>query len=119
MAKTRGAQKLGVAPLPEEGFLREGSISLSLTERQQLRGFFASDLWKKVWHNAQLGAPSVIAPGLDGPLAGTIASNRLHQMQGWELFKAALASQIEERVLRPGRPPDNYAKPLEIEPAKK
>lgn len=104
----KGASIAGVAPLPEEGFLREVSEPLNLDERKALRELFASALWKKVWKNAQLGAPSCLLLGLDGALGGVIANNRIHQMQGWELFKAALAKQVMDPVPRAPRPVDNY-----------
>lgn len=115
MPKKRSAPIARVAPLPEEGFLREPTSPLSLEERAALRAFFNSALWKKVWANAMAGAPPSTPTGLDGPMGGVIANNRLHQMQGWELLKAALASQVEERIPRASRPPDNYPKSLEID----
>lgn len=118
MPKKKSALIAGVAPLPEEGFLREAYNPLTLEERQELRTIFSSPLWRKVWHNAQLGSPPSLVPGLDTALGGVIANNQIHRKQGWELFSAALASQVVEKVQRAPRPADSYDKPLEIQPGR-
>lgn len=114
----KGASIARVAPLPEEGFLREPAIPLNLEERQQLRAIFGSPLWQKVWRNALTQAPSCLVSGLDTELGGVVANNQIHRMQGWDKFRLALVAQIEDRVPRPPRPPDNYPNPLEIDPKK-
>lgn len=118
MPKKKLASIAGVAPLPEEGFLRETPTALTLTERQELRAFYGSELWKKVWRNALTLAPSSNIPDGNPQLTGILANNRFHQMQGWEKFRRALADQIQEAPQRPPRPVDDYSQPLEIEPKK-
>ena len=115
MPKKKGAKIVGVATLPEEGFLREPAQPLSLEERKQLRAFFASDLWKKVWRNALTQAPGCALTGLDTALGGVIASNQIHRQQGWEKFRLALLAQIEDKVPRPPRPPENYPEELKVD----
>lgn len=118
MPKKKVAPNAGVAPLPEEGFLREVTAPLNLEERAALRAFFASDLWKKVWKNALAHQPKPVVASNNPQLTGILANNAFHVMQGWELCRASLAAQVEAQVPRPPRPADNYPSPLEIEPKK-
>lgn len=75
---------------------------LTLLERQELREFMATPLYRKLVKNAYCKKPSSYL----GPLANwnehsaQVSINRLHQIQGWEMFEAALFSQAEEKVER-------------------
>ncbi len=118
MPKKTGALPANIAHLPEEEFLREPASPLSLEERQQLRAFFASPLWHKVWRNALTQAPSPTVPDGNPQFTSILATNRLHQIQGWNHFRNALLAQIEDKIPRPPRPPENYPNPLEIQTKK-
>lgn len=113
MAK-RGAPIAGVAPLPGDGFLRETVNPLTLDERVALRSFLGSDLWKKVWRNAQVSAPGPMTGNLNSELGSKIANNRLHEMRGWEMLRAAIAVQIQDPVVKKVAVPENYPEGLEI-----
>ncbi len=118
MPKKTGALPANIAHLPEEGFLREPAAPLSLEERQQLRAFFGSPLWQKVWRNALTQAPNSVVPEGNPAFTSIHANNRLYQMQGWDKFRLALLAQIEDKIPRPPRPPENYPNPLEIQTKK-
>jgi len=102
--------------LPDEEFLREASVPLSLEERAALRAFFVSDLWKKVWKNALIQYPSCVVSEANPTLTGILANNQMHRQQGWKKLRDALASQVEAQIPRAPRPADNFPNPLEIEP---
>lgn len=97
MAKTPKPKPsdMGNRMTEETGPAVPAPIPLSHEERVELRKLFASDLYRKAFHNARLMKPSAFAgtEALNGPLGGQIANNRLHQMQGWDQFEAALAVQ--------------------------
>jgi hypothetical protein len=74
---------------------------LTLEERSELRKIIISPLFQKVIANAHTRKPSVVPKGtgtLGSEYCEQIATNRLHQLQGWEMFEAALFSQAETSV---------------------
>jgi len=80
---------------------------LELAERERLRQIFSDPVFRKALQNAHAQKPKT-NPGGTGVLGITefsekIAANRLHQLQGWEMFEAALFAQAEERVIH--KPP--------------
>ncbi len=80
---------------------------LNLEERKALRSILLSDVFKKALQNAFAKKPSVHVQGtgvfkLD-PNSSVLANNRLHQIQGWEMFEAALFMQAEEMIPRQAR----------------
>jgi hypothetical protein len=78
-----------------------------MEERVELRELFNKPAYRKAFTNARLKKPSAFAGSepLNGEHGGIVANNRLHQIQGWEMFEAALALQ----ALDPAPP----KKPLE------
>jgi hypothetical protein len=115
MPKT-GAPIAGVAPLPGDGFLRELAIPLNVDERRALREMFTSSVFQKAWKNALTVSPSALVDGavLDSVLGSVKAVNRLHEIRGWEMFRAALAIQVMDKPLPKSRVPENYPEGLEI-----
>jgi hypothetical protein len=77
---------------------------LSLDERKALRAILASDVFKKALQNAHAKKPGVHVEGTGvfkvTELSPMLANNRLHQLQGWEMFEAALFMQAEETMPR-------------------
>jgi hypothetical protein len=76
---------------------------LDYNEREKLRSIISDPVFQKAIRNAHSKKPGVnptgtgVAPNDD---CATIASNRLHQLQGWEMFEAALFAQAEEAAPR-------------------
>lgn len=77
---------------------------LDLKERTKLAALLEDPVMQKA-----LGNISVLKPGAffvgsgvgvnaskDAAMATLMASNRLHQIQGWEMFEAALFSQADD-----------------------
>ncbi len=81
---------------------------LQLEERERLTAIFADPVFRKAWRNTQLCRPSVVPAGLDTALGAQIGNNRLHQMQGWEMFRTAFLRQAEERRVATPIPQANY-----------
>jgi hypothetical protein len=81
---------------------------LNIEERKQLRTFMATPLYAKMIRNAYCKKPSAFAAIASqwGEHSAQVSVNRLHQIQGWELFEAAFLGQAEESV-------HNTRKPLE------
>jgi hypothetical protein len=67
---------------------------LEYPERQKLLGMLNDPVFIQAWQNAEGSKPNAFPAGTDGELGGVIANNRLHQIQGWEMFKAALLKQV-------------------------
>lgn len=97
MPKTPKPKAFGVGTRTDEntGPTIPAPVPLSHEERVKLRELFADPVYRKAFSNARLMRPSAFAhsEGLNGALGGQIANNRLHQIQGWEMFEAALAKQ--------------------------
>ncbi len=79
--------------------------ALSLKEREEFRKFINSPLGIKLIKNAYCDKPSTNA--VPGGVANwnehsqAMSVNRLHQLQGWEMFEAAFFRQAEERISKP------------------
>lgn len=69
------------------------TIPLSVEERNELRGIFNNPVYKKAFTNARLRKPSAFGGETDGALGGAVSAKKLHLIQGWELFEAALFIQ--------------------------
>lgn len=77
-------------------------VPLSLDERKRLKEIIADPVFERAIELAHNRKPSVYAP-YTGSIAGCepnalAANNRLHQIQGWEMFEAAFYGQLEEIV---------------------
>lgn len=77
-----------------EHFLPPVYLEYTPEERGELRKFFESPLWKKTLSNVRTARPPLFVGGTETPLGNQIANNRLHQLQGWQLFEVALARSI-------------------------
>lgn len=77
--------------------------TLSIIEREEFRKFIASPLGKKLVRNAYCRKPTSFAVSQEkwAESSSQVSVNRLHQIQGWELFEAAFFSQAEEKTERP------------------
>jgi len=80
-------------------------VALALPERTHLLSLFDDPIFQQAWMNAQMSKPSCFASGGNTALGPQMASDRLHQLQGWTLFEAALLRQCDD--------PKQAAKPLE------
>ena len=77
---------------------------LTLEERVSFREFIASPLGRKVVRNTFSKRPGVVVKGVSTSALEQTAqatNNRLFQIQGWEMFEAALFSQAETILDRP------------------
>lgn len=77
-------------------------------ERIRLQQILNDPVFQKAWQNAQACRPSVVPLGLDTALGQQIGNNRLHQIQGWDMFRAALLRQILEPAPAKPKLSDNY-----------
>lgn len=84
---------------------------LVLEERVALAALLNNTAFQKAWNNAMLCRPSLYPEGLNTALGGTVASNRLHELRGWELFKAALIRQAQDPKLDRRTPEETYPDP--------
>lgn len=86
-------------------------VALSLEERTKLKAIFDDPIFKKGFHNARLMKPSITPPGLATQLGGQIALIQLSRIQGWEMFEAALAMQVMDKIPKPAALTENYNDP--------
>ncbi len=91
-------------------------VALELSDRNHLIELLNDPIFQQAWANAQLSRPSCFSPGGNTALGPQMASDRLHQIQGWTLFEAALLRQCEDpkqapKALEETYPDDKPAKP--------
>lgn len=98
---TPKAVALGKQPREETGPSMTVAVPLTFEEREELRKIFANPAYKKAFTNARLRKPSAFGGDTDGALGGQVAAKKLHLIQGWELFEAALALQVMDPKPRP------------------
>lgn len=115
MAK-RGTAKRGVAPRQMEPTVKTEAIKLTLEERNHLSEILRDPIFTKAWNNAKWEKPSAFVSGQPNPLSTPmglqVASNRLHEIRGWELFEAAITRQIKDPPIAKGQVVENWQKPL-------
>lgn len=104
---TQRETKTPQIPLEEE-LKNRPMRPLVLDERIRLQQIFDDPVFRQAWSNAQAVKPSVVPIGLDTALGLQIGNNRLHQLQGWEMFKVALLRQTQEPRLPPPKITDTY-----------
>lgn len=79
-------------------------VPLSEEERKRFQEILADPVFVRVIDNAYCKIPSVNAPGTGAPATRepciAAGNNRLHQIQGWYMFEAAIFSQAEQPILR-------------------
>lgn len=100
MPKKKTTKPVYERPLPFPVFTYE---SLVLKERERLREIFADPVFQKAIRNAHARKPNTNPHGIGvAPTEHSllIASNRLHELRGWEMFEGAFFMQAEERVPR-------------------
>ncbi len=71
---------------------------LSLDERTELKNIYGNEVFRKGFSNARLMRPTLFPPGLSTPLGPQIALLQLARLQGWEMFEAALAVQVKDKL---------------------
>jgi len=86
---------------------------LTEVERQRFRQMIADPVFQKVIRNAWRYRPPTTPLGTGESVrdqnALLIANNRLHQLQGWEMFEAAVFSQTEVKIkLNKKTPEETY-----------
>ncbi len=99
MAKEKTKQPGYERPLPFPVFKFR---PLLLAERERLREIINDPVMQLVIRNAHAQKPKT-GPVKTGVFdlseqSLLVANNRLHQLQGWEMFEAALFGQAEEAV---------------------
>ena len=95
LATTQKVTRLAIAdPSPVPPAYKE----LDYADRLELAGLFSRPVFVQAWRNAEAFHPSCFPPGLDGALGNQIATNRLHELRGWELFRSALLRQAQDPV---------------------
>jgi hypothetical protein len=84
-------------------------IPLSPEERQWFKATLNHATFQRVLDNVYARRPSLAAPetGCVQPNA-LAANNRLHQLQGWELFEAALIIEAEEPKVKKPQVTETY-----------
>lgn len=117
MAKTPKPKPiaLGTQSREETGPAIPSPVPLTVEERVELREIFNKPAYRKAFTNARLKKPSAFAPqdALNGEHGGQVANNRLHQIQGWEMFEVALAIQAldplpPKKQVEESYPPDPF-----------
>jgi hypothetical protein len=91
-----GKQPKVKAPGKYTGPTKPAAIPLTLEERTELKSLLGSAVYRKAFTNARLFRPSVFIDGLNTALGPQIALGRLRQLQGWEMFEAALVLQTQD-----------------------
>jgi hypothetical protein len=81
---------------------------LELPEREKLSKLLNDPVFIQAWKNAECKRPSAFPGKTDTELGGVIATNRLHQIQGWEMFKAALLIQLLDPKIKPTKLVESY-----------
>jgi len=107
MAKKIGLTS-GMANQTEEKLLRDPPVPLSLEERQAFRLAINSTAFKKALANIRWRKPSATPGDLNTALGPQIAINRLHQIQGWEMFETSLAIQALDPVVNPPKSKETW-----------
>ncbi len=81
---------------------------LLFEQRNRLQEIFDDPVFRQAWNNVQACKPTLFPVGLDTALGAQIGNNRLHQLQGWELFRTALLRQVIEPKPAPAKPSNNF-----------
>lgn len=85
-----------------EDFTGRPVVPLVFEQRLKLSAIFADPVFRQAWNNAMASRPALFPVGLGAEHGPQIGNNRLHQLQGWEMFKVALLREAQERL--PPRP---------------
>lgn len=117
MSTARRSTSLAKAVRPKKPVAK---IALELSHRARLIELLNDPVMQAALANVLLQKPGVFFGGSateahkagDVGMATLLANNRLHQIQGWELFEAALFAQANDP--RPPRAPVNETYPTEI-----
>lgn len=84
---------------------------LVMEERDRLKVLLSDPVFKKAWNNAERSKPSAfpsMPQQFEGQFGDNAAGHRLAQIQGWELFKAALLRETLEIVPKAKANPEEY-----------
>lgn len=88
--------------------LRLTLTPLVMDERNELARIFATPAFIKAFRNARCVKPTAFAKECNAALGLQIASNRLHEIRGWEAFEFALLAQADEPKVKPTRIEENF-----------
>lgn len=94
---------LGAPQLDDQDPAEPVFMPLLMEERNRLNEIFQDPAFVKAWRNLRTYKPGAFpanASTLAGPSGLQVASNRLHQIQGWEMFVAALLNQSKEPLVK-------------------
>lgn len=80
------------AAKPEIPFL----VPLGVEQRVALRAILNNPVFVAAWQNAEMAKPSCFVDRLNDEGGERVGNNKLHQIQGWEMHKAALLRQLDE-----------------------
>lgn len=102
---------LGAPQLDDQDPAEPVFMPLLMEERNRLNEIFRDPVFIKAWRNLRVYKPGAFpanASTLAGPSGLQIAANRLHQIQGWEMFVVALLNQAKEPVVKKNTPLQEY-----------
>ncbi|MES2202456.1 MAG: hypothetical protein V4498_09405 [candidate division FCPU426 bacterium] len=78
-------------------------LPLVMEERDELKRIFKNPAFVKAWNNLRcvkpgvfIGTPAILA----GKKGARMATNRFHEIRGWEMFSAGLLNQAKEPVVK-------------------
>lgn len=113
-ARVAPVQKVSkVAPaLPEHAAdepIKGSYIPLVMEERDRLTAIFTDPAFVKAWRNAKLLGPSMFRGNFNDANGALSASNRLHELRGFEAFRIALLGQAEEPKQKTAKPAENFS----------
>lgn len=114
MPKTKKPKKARVAPVRIEVDhaadepIKGAYVALVMEERDRLTAIFTDPAFVKAWRNVKLLGPSMYRGNFSGEHGQLAASNRLHELRGFEAFRIALLGQAEEPKQRTARPMEDF-----------
>lgn len=103
--------ELGAPQLDDHDPAEPVFTPLVMEERDRLNAIFKDPAFVKAWRNLRVFKPGAF-PGnpsaLASPIGPQLASNRLHQIQGWEMLVVALLNQGKEPVVKKKQALEEY-----------
>lgn len=91
-----------------DGPTRPQATPLNYEERVHLSKLLSDPIFVMAWKNAELGKPPFFTASKEEAYYEQSCAQRLHQLQGWELFKAALLKQVDDPKPKPERLTESF-----------
>lgn len=112
MPKKKKPKKARVAPVQKDHAaddpIKGSYIPLVMGERDRLTAIFTDPAFVKAWRNAKFLGPSMFRGNFNDANGALSASNRLHELRGFEAFRIALLGQAEEPKQKTAKPTENF-----------